>query len=141
MFVKKARCWHGRYIDGEYDTSAWEIEASGETLEELDAEVRRLTKENTSEGSTIDFGYRSGQKGIDWEPEVYEKKLVHPRKKEFMEVVTIQRKHKITLKYNKAKHRTRPWSATCEGVTVRASDQVRAKEKLINKLTNTHVIT
>jgi hypothetical protein len=67
MYVRKGTVSRGHWDDdAKHYTVKSTIEAKGETLEALEADVRRLTLANTSDGYTDSFGYTHNDVSISW---------------------------------------------------------------------------
>jgi len=72
MLIKKGTQSVTGYSGGEGYVNYYELEARGETLKELQADIMRITEENSDDGHRIDFGFVSGIKTVEWEDNIYE---------------------------------------------------------------------
>lgn len=65
-YQRKGIVTFGKFYECDWVESTYEIIAKAGTLEGLEREVEKLTKENTSNGYINDVGYRSGVFDVKW---------------------------------------------------------------------------
>ena len=69
-YIRKGIVTFGKYYEWDWAEDIYSIIAKASSLEDLEKEVLRLTKENTNNGFKTDNGYRSCVSSIKWEKEI-----------------------------------------------------------------------
>jgi len=76
-YIKNGSVVFGKYIGWDWCEDYYKVTAEGSTLEELESEVERITREETSEGSYVGNGYgRTCTSKIVWNKDIYKQELI-----------------------------------------------------------------
>ncbi len=135
MLVREGIVTHGYYINDEWIERIYTIEAQGETNEELDESVDKLTVAHTRGGSTNKSGNSTETEHIKWSKDAFNKTPVDYRSEVFEVDLQIHRSHCISAQYDSTIVGRKKWIASYKSLVGYGDTKTDAVSKVTKQIT------